>query len=422
MGTFNQTEARIIMLEIVNPDIAKLFDESKNLWNILSQAEVSDTNTRGVRLVASVRPNPGMLWKGESDRMAVGGTSRRIEMNVTFADFNMSGRITGTAIDTTDRHALAKSLSSRMAEDIETALAEWNQTSYEDGTGVKAVVSDVTNAATGEIVFAAPFGARRVLNEGRYNFYSPSGTLRAGGVVTVEADGVDVATSTVTFTAAVNAAVQVGDYLTLEGSYGKTITGLRNIINNDSGTFQNKSRATEPLLKAVVDDAGGAALSVAAMSSLKHKVMYKANNGVNRKQNDFTMISSPAQHEAYLELGFPLIAYNDGGGAGKNLDLGFGTATFEGMPWVLDNVAPDDEIFFLRRNTIKRFELKKLGVLDRGGNTLHLVPGFDSSGVGAHYEEYVYYINAKGELGSTEPNANARLKNLSTSNLPHGRF
>jgi hypothetical protein len=158
------------------------------------------------------------------------------------------------------------------------------------------------------------------------------------------------------------------------------------------------------------------------MSSLKHKVMYKASNGVNRAQNDFTMISAPAQHEAYLELGFPLISYTDGGGAGKNLDLGFGTASFEGMPWVLDNVAPDDEIFFLRRSTIKRFELKKLGVLDRGGNTLHLVPGFDSSGVGAHYEEYVYYINAKGELGSTEPNANARLKNLATSDLPHGRF
>jgi hypothetical protein len=34
----------------------------------------------------------------------------------------------------------------------------------------------------------------------------------------------------------------------------------------------------------------------------------------------------------------------------------------------------------------------------------------------------VYYINAKGELGSTEPNANARLKNLATANLPHGRF
>jgi hypothetical protein len=420
MGTFDQTEARIIMLEIVNPDIAKLFDQSKNLWNILSKADVSDTNTRGVRLVASVRPNPGMKWKGESDRMAVGGTSRRIEMNVTFADFNMAGRITGTAIDTTDRHALAKSLSSRMAEDIETALSEWNQASYEDGSGVKAVVTSGGGTAT--ITFAAPFGARRVLNEGRYDFYSPAGVLRAGGPYTVTSTGVDVSTSQVTFSGTVNAAVVAGDYLTYEGSYGKSITGLRKIINNDTGTFQNKSRATEPLLRAVVDDAAGAALSVAAMSALKHKVMYKASNGVNRAQNDFTMISAPAQHEAYLELGFPLIAYNDGGGAGKNLDLGFGTASFEGMPWVLDNVAPDDEIFFLRRNTIKRFELKKLGVLDRGGNTLHLVPGFDSTGVGAHYEEYVYYINAKGELGSTQPNANARLKNLSTTDLPHGRF
>lgn len=419
MATFDTTEARIIMLEIVNPDIAKLFDESKNLWNILSKAEVSDTNTRGVRLVAKVRPNPGMKWKAESDRMAVAGTSRKIEMNVTFADFNMAGRITGTALDTTDRHALAKALSDRMAEDIDTALAEWNQASYEDGSGVKAVVTSGGGTAT--ITFAAPFGSRRVLNEGRYDFYSPAGVLRAGGPYTVTATGVDQAASTVTFTGTVNAAVVAGDYLVYEGGFGKTITGLRKIIDNGNGTFQNKSRATEPLLKGIVDDAGAAALSVAAMSSLKHKVMYKAKDGATRA-NDFTMISAPSQHEAYLELGFPLISYNDGGGAGKNLDLGFGTASFEGLPWVLDNVAPDDEIFFLRRNTIKRFELKKLGVLDRGGNTLHLVPAFDTSGVGAHYEEYVYYINAKGELGSTEPNANARLKNLATANLPHGRF
>ncbi len=420
--TFDTTEARVIMLEIVNPDIAKLFDESKNLWNILSEAEVSDTNSRGVRLVAHVRPNPGMKWKGESDRMAVGGTSRKIEMNVTFADFNMAGRITGTAIDTTDRHSLAKGLASRMAEDIETALGEWNQAGYEDGSGVKAVVSDISDAANGNIVFDEPYGARRVLNEGRYNFYSNTGTIRAGGVVTVDSDGVDVSTSNVDFGGAVNGAVGVGDYLVLEGGYGKSITGLRKIINDDSGDFQNVSRADEPLLKGVVEDMNGAGLSVAAMSSLKHKVMYKASKGVTRGQNDFTMISSPTQHEAYLELGFPLINYSEGGGAGKNLDLGFGTASFEGMPWVLDNMAPDDEIFFLRRNTIKRFELKKLGVLDRGGQTLHLVPGFDDSGVGAHYEEYVYYINAKGEFGSTEPNANARLKALDTDNLPHGRF
>jgi hypothetical protein len=133
-----------------------------------------------------------------------------------------------------------------MAEDIETALAEWNQASYEDGTGVKAVVSSVAGAATGDIVFAAPFGARRVLNEGRYDFYSPSGTLRAGGPYTVDADGVDVATSSVDFGGAVNAAVVVGDYLVYEGGYGKSITGLRKIVNNDSGTFQNKLLVVRP--------------------------------------------------------------------------------------------------------------------------------------------------------------------------------
>jgi hypothetical protein len=425
MPSFNTAEARTIMLEIVNPDIAKLFDQSKSLWNLIEQAETMQTNVRGARLVASVRPNAGMRWKAESDPMAVGGTSRRIEMNVGFKDFSMSGVITGHAIDQTNSNTIAKGLSTRIQEDIETALAEFNQTCYEDGSGVKGVVDTgvgaITTGAGGSVYLSAPFGARRILNEGRYQFY-PSGstTPRSATVSIANTNGVDVAASKVTFDQ-VPAGTVNGDYVTFQGSKDLAISGLAKHVNNDTGAYQSTTitRANYPELKAVVSDAGGAALSVSAMDALEHSTMYKVNGGTDRSTNDFTMISSPAQRQAYLNLGYELRRFE---GADAKLDLGYKVVGFKGHPWVIDTACPDDKIYFLRRSSFIKFEVRKLGIIDEDGKTLHLRPAFDSAGVGSHIEEYIYYLGMRGEIGCKEPNANALLKNLSVTGLPHGRF
>jgi hypothetical protein len=421
MPSFDLSEATHIMLEIVNPDISKLFDESKNLWNLLQQGETSQVNYRGVRLVASVAPNAGMKWKGETDPMAIGGVSRRIEMNVKYRDFSMAGDITGHAIDNTNANTIAKGLSQRIQEDIETAMAEFNYACYEDGSGVKGVVDTAVGAVTtgtgGSVYLSAPFGARRVQNEGRYMFY-PSGSTTPRSTTPSIASAVDVAASKVTFDQVPAGTVNT-DVLAFEGSKDLAISGLKKIINNDTGTFQNVSRNTYPNLKATVEDALGAALSVSIMDKLRHRTMYKANGGANRQTNDFTLISSPAQHQAYLNLGYELRRFE---GADATLDLGYKAVSYNGMSWVLDTACPDDSIFFLRRSTLIKFELRKLGIIDEDGKTLHLIPAFDSSGVGSHIEKYRYYIGARCEIGCKEPNANALLKNLSTTDLPHGRY
>jgi hypothetical protein len=423
MPSFNLQEANSILLEIVNPDIGKLFDESKNLWNLLQQGETSQVNNRGVRLVASVAPNAGMRWKAETDRMAVGGTSRRIEMNVKYKDFSMSGVITGHAIDNTSSNSLAKGLSTRIQEDIETAMAEFNFMSYEDGSGTKGVVDTsvgaITTGAGGSCYFSAPFGARRIQNEGRYMFYPAGSTTPRSATVSI-ATAVDLAASKVVFDQ-LPAGVVNTDTVAFEGSAGLSLAGIKRHLNNDTGLYQSATitRANYPQLKATVEDALGAALSVSIMDKLLHRTMYKANGGANRSIDDFTMISSPAQHQAYLNLGYELRRFE---GTDSGLDLGYKTVSFNGHPWVIDTACPDDEIYFLRRSTLIKFELRKLGILDEDGQTLHLRPAFDSAGVGAHIEEYIYYLGARCELGCKEPNANARLKGLDTTNLPHGRF
>lgn len=420
MGDFNVAEAEVIMLEIVDPDIAKVFEEETNLWNMIGQGEAKFTNSRGVRLVTHVEPNPSQAWYQEGGILPSGGTSHKVDMRVFFTRFAISGTLTGDAIDTTSEEALLEGLSSRLKEDTSTGLKEFSQQLFEDGKGIKATVDTTVGAITtgsgGNVYVGAPFGSRRVLRNGKFEFYSSAGAIHntsatGGSVATTVNNG----TQNIIFDYVPDNAANA-DVIVYKGSYNRAIHGLPYHVNDDTGLYQGQSRSTYPKLKAVVIDANSAALSVSLLDKLEFRTLYRT--GAKVSTDDFTIISSPTQAHAYRTLGYALKRFS---GSDK-FDGGYRTITHNDHPWVIDIDCSDSDLYMLRTKTWGKYQVRPFGVLKEDGKVLHLIPAYDNTATGSFAEKYQYFIGGKMDIGCKTPQMNARLKNLDRSNLANGIF
>lgn len=434
MATVNLTEVNSVLLELVDPNIQKVFNESDVLYNRFGRGSASDVNNRGVRLVSYVRPNPQQGYYDEGGLLVEGGTTRRIQMNVKYVRYNRSVILTRDAIENTKAHSLLNALRSHMETEAKSAITEFNRQLYGSGTCALATVADVTNAATGRIVFSAPTGVQWLLNEGVYDIISSGGTnkgtiflvpgtisrtnLRADFSLTVGATSAGDISST---------SIAATDILVWKGSYNKGFKGLGYHVNNDTGAYQSPgagfpsiTRAAYPELKATVIDASSAALSTSLMQRTLTSTLFKVDGGVRRGTKGFFILSNPGQCDAYRNLGYDLRRITDNEGT-LDLGVGYQRMSFNGIEWLADTDCPGDTMYFLRSDTIKRYELYPLKMLEFGGQTLMPVPGF-TSGSGAYYDRFTFYMGAMFDYGSTEPNANAKIVNLSTTNLPTGNL
>lgn len=425
MGDFNVQEAEVLMLEIVDRDIGKVFEESAIAYNLISEGEAKFTNSRGVRLVTHVEPNPGMGWYSEGAILPIGNTSRKVEMKVFFTRFAIAGTLTGDSIDVTSRESLLEALSSRLEEDTTTGIKEFNCQCYMSGDARKAVI-DISGGApvqngdgTWPITFLAPYGTRQLLNRGSFQVFRPSTGAQVGTgshVLNSKNNGTRIGTFDSTFP---GGSVATNDVLVYTGSYLKGIHGFPYHINDDTGLYQGQSRATYDKLKAPVIDANGAALTVSLLDRLEFQTLYRT--GADQDTSDFMILSSPTQAHAYKLLGYNLKRFT---GSDK-LDLGYRTIEHNGHMWVLDTDCGDADLYMLRRKFWGRYQVRPFGVLKQNGQVLNMIPAFTVSGAtvsGSFAEKYVYYLGGKFDIGCKQPHLNTRLKNLDRTNLANGNY
>jgi hypothetical protein len=425
MVTLDTSVLQIVLREIVDPRVRDLTDTSAILWNLVTQGEAKEITARGVRQVAEVRRNPSMLWFAEGGKYPPGGSRKFLPMNMTYARFAIAARMTRDALEHSDANMLVNVITDSVQSDTKTGLKEFNQQAYRDGSGVKAVV-EVRNSGT-QVTTAVPFRSRQLLEDGAYNFFA--GTARSGYVVGQKI-GTGVSTlqtivnsSGLTTFDTVHADVVAGDIITWENSYARCIHGLDYIIDNGTGLFQNASRADYRQLRSLVDDAGGALLTVARMNKMLFQAKYLRGN--TRDKTMFTMLSAPAQVHRYASLGDVSTGGLTDMPAGRVLDLGYTAYKFGDMTWIEDVDCPDDVLYFLNLELIQRFVFKEFGIVPLVGNENGIapIPGFDANGVGSYFDAGMYVLTFKGDLGSPDPqNAGMKIKNLSTSGLATGLF
>lgn len=428
MPTLDTNTLSVVLKEIIDPIVRKPRDESSAFLDALEEGKAQQTSARGVKIIADVQPNPSMKWFNEGEAYSTGSGRRLISMNVFYTRFVIASRLTRDVIEHESVDAVVNILADDTIAHLNTARKELNQQACSgDGTGTKAIVGTVSGNT---ITCSGPFGSRRLLLEGQYDIHAGSSRtgINVGDKLTTTplvVQSRNVSAGTVTFTTAVPSAVASGDVIVFAGSYGKALHGLRYIISDSTGTFQGVSRTTYPQLNSFVDDASGAALSVAMLN--KHLAIRQFARG-ERVDSRSEIWSGPTQLNAYLNLGNPVMVTNAnpllGMPAGQTLNLGYsGTSIkFGNLTWRVDVDIRPDEIYFLDRSLINRYTLKPLSVVPLvGGSKFAPVPAFDSLGNGSYLDAAVYFLTCKMDLGSPDPQAaGSRITNLSTTGLATG--
>lgn len=453
----NNTELSIVLQEINDTQVADTVNRAAVLKQLLPQ-ETGEINGRGVNVFAKVTKNPAMKWFGEGGTYPVGGNAGRVKMTANYARLAISSQLTRDVLEGADKKAIINVITDEVMGDTITATQELSQQLYGDGSGVKAIVASVASetvtfrTGVGDLTpdvanYGNTYGTSLLLKNGRYNFISGDGasdrdagtggtqTVAVGTVLPIVATG-NIATlqsitsgSVAVFDDVPDAANVLldGDMIVYEGSYGISVNGLNYHIDSGTGTYQNVSRNTYSTLRCYVLNASNSALAVTMLYKLVFQAKYlRAKNDVF--DENYVMLSAPAQVHAYALLADISVAGYNGSSAktnlnimpdAKKLDYGFTSFEFMGMKWIEDPHAPLHQIFIIKPKKFKIHEFKPLGAVPLGGDSgFAPVPAFTSAGVGAYTDNAVYTMTWKGQLVTNDPaKAGLKLTNLATSGL-----
>jgi len=268
---------------------------------------------------------------------------------------------------------------------------------WHDGRGVRALVNEATPSGNTALIVDTPGGVTtsntvatngaRFLNAGDFlSFISPTGILRAGGTRQIAAGGVSADGTTVTLTAAPNAAVANNDFIVK--AYGNDATivientewqhppmGLLGMVDNGGyvQNFHGLSRATETILQSTVVTVNGALSADIIQRGLD------TSSALGGTISELWM--DHATRRAFLQLteggrryqGGDLLRPDAGTAAAKQ-----GTMTFGDLPIHTDAFAPYQTAFGLDFSTMERYEPVPGEWVANDGRTLRKVANEDS--------------------------------------------
>lgn len=218
--------------------------------------------------------------------------------------------------------------------------------------------------------------------------------------LTINADG----TWTVTLDAGTDPAVNDGDLVSRHGSVfvlagARTVNemdGLGVIVDDGTAlvTFENISRTTFPLWK------GNLLANAGTDRNLSLDLLQQAEDAVQEmagKRPDWIRMNL-GQRRKFNDLVAPDRRFDS-----KTFDAGYERLSYNGLTFTIDIDHPKNEITMLTKSSIRKYSLRKFGMLDFDGLVLRQVAGKDV---------WRGYIGMYGNLGSKRPNCNTRLIDL----------
>lgn len=452
----NNTELSVVLEEINEREVVDTVNRMAVLKRIIGSADKGEINARGVNVFAKVSSNYALKWFAEGGTYPVGGNSARVKMTANYARLAISSQLTRDVLEGADKKAIINVISEEVSDDTVTATQELSQQLYGNSTNAKAIVASVSGTnvtfrvGVGDLTpdganYGNTYGTFLLKKNGRYNFISQDAasdrgsgvgtqTVAVGTVLTIAATS-NVATcsgitsgSVASFDAVPddNYTLLDGDIITYEGSYGIGVNGLDYHIDSGTGTYQNVSRNTYSTLRCYVLNASNSALTVVML----YKIIFQAKylRGKNITDENYVILSSPAQVHQYALLADISVAGYNGSAAKTNLnvmpnaqklDYGFTMFEFMGLKWIEDPHAPAHQLYIMLPSKFKIHEFKPLSAVPLGGESgFAPVPAFTSAGVGSYTDNAVYTMTWKGQLVTNDPaRAGLKINNLATSGL-----
>jgi len=244
-----------------------------------------------------------------------------------------------------------------------------------DGSGILGLVNAAVTAATAVPLQIGTnfgqYGSRYLLDAGdKIDFFDPTlTTSRTGGTgVTVVSVARSVAGSVPTATVSANVTLQANDIMVrfAAGGANKTYIGLFEAANNDSTTFQGKSRATFPALRGQRISANGNSLNQGFLEQIDDAI-----TSAGGTMDEY--LAGQAQFKAYLDLAYAQKRFMT-----TSLDAGFKKAdsTFGGKPIIEDVDVPSQVVYGIEKDSIDFMVVTPMSWMDKDGDVLRRVPGF----------------------------------------------
>lgn len=243
-----------------------------------------------------------------------------------------------------------------------------------DGSGILGLVQSTANSATQTLQLGTNFGqygSRFLLDAGdKIDFFDPTlTTSRTGGTgVLVNSVSRSAAGSNPTIVLSAAVSTTANDVMVRfsNGAANKSYIGLFEAANNDSTTFQGKSRATFPALRGQRITANGNTLNQGFLEQLADAIVSAGG------QLDEYLVGQ-GQFKAYLDLAYAQKRFMT-----TSLDAGFKKAdsTFGGAPMIEDIDVPSQLVYGIERESIDFMVVTPLSWMDRDGDVLRRVNGF----------------------------------------------
>lgn len=184
---------------------------------------------------------------------------------------------------------------------------------------------------------------------------------------------------------------------TSAASDGKEMMGLRGIVDDttDLTTFQNIDATSTYLWRGVRTSASSANLTSDMLQRLEDDIRILSGDEAD------TFIAHPLQRRKYLDLVVPQKRYMDG-----DMDTGFKKLSFNGKTFLLDNDCQTDTIYLLKKEKIRKFELKPVSMAGYEGSDKFL----RLSNQDAYQTYWVHYCN----FGTSKRNCHGKIVSLAT--------
>jgi hypothetical protein len=115
------------------------------------------------------------------------------------------------------------------------------------------------------------------------------------------------------------------------------------------------------------------------------------------KRPDFIRMNT-GQRRKFFDLVAPDKRYMT-----NRIDAGWETLEYNGLELTVDPDCPPGKIYMCSKDTIKKYYLRRFGLMDFDGLTIRQKAGYDI---------YVGYVGCYGNLGCKHPNANVRIDDL----------
>ena len=424
MAQFDLSAADPIFKVVFNPRVEKQFNTAAVLWNDVFEGAGTMISNRGLEIPVHMAGNGQHAWYGDGGPLPAGDSQRVNRAIVGFYSYVKPIQFTGAALDAGgggDATNYVKSLAFNVRNGVVDAIKELNWYAFLDGSAtlakVGAGVTLSTVANTTVDVTGLGDGARYLrpgltvdfltgsVNtvKGTATIVSVSNLLGVAGTTNLTAAGGNV---TIVVGPASAAGVLVsGDAIISSGSFNKAMAGLKVIIDNGTfaANFQNINRANNPQYNANVISLSGTPALTRDFLRRGIWTIQQVRGAVDLSK--LRIWSHGGQLHAYADMGWTLKQFN---GTAMKMDLGYTAYEFEGIPWVIDTDAPRDTLYFVNKDSLLKVTARKLSFDDRTGSILNRVP----TTTGGYNDQFVAYLEFRGNLGAYYPNANTAVVGL----------